>query len=106
MQKDIVDRRGFAKYFGLCTVDDEQRAAVVFVAKFDVDHALGVFVGVRIEENAVDDAEDGGGGANAEHQGEDGADSKAGRFEELPKRETQILHQGSHGPTSAARYTC
>ncbi len=55
-------------------------------------HDIGrVLVGKGMEEKRVDDAEDGGVGADAEGQGEDG-DGREGRVAgKLPQRIAQIL---------------
>ena len=61
-----------------------------------MDHAVVVFVGVGIEQDAVDNAEDGGGGADAEHEREHRGDDEAGRFAELAEGEAEILHERVH----------
>jgi hypothetical protein len=68
-------------------VHDEQRSAAILVAELDVHHAIRVLVGIRIEEHAIDDAEDSRGCPDSQHQGKHGAGGKTGRFRELPKRE-------------------
>jgi hypothetical protein len=62
-----------------------------------VHHAVVVFVRVGVEEDTIDDTEDGGGGANAKHQRENGGDYEAGRLAKLAKGEAHVLQQGPHG---------
>jgi hypothetical protein len=47
------------------------------------DEAAAVAVGKGLEEDAVDDAEEGGGGSDAEGEGEDGGEGEAGRLAKL-----------------------
>jgi hypothetical protein len=63
------------------------------VAQFDVDHAVGVFIGVRVEQDGADDAEDRNTGADAEREGTDSYDGKAGGPPELPKAVAKILQK-------------
>jgi len=56
--------------------------------------ALCVFVGVGIEESAINDAEDGCGGAAAEREGEDGNSGESWRFTELAEGEAAIREDG------------
>jgi len=67
LQKEVIDRGGLVNLVGLGAVDDEQGATAILVAELDMHHALGVLVGIRIEEHAIDHAEDGRGCANPEH---------------------------------------
>ena len=62
----------------------------------DDDELAAVGVGEGLEEDAVDDAEDGGGGADAQGQGEDRGEREAGRLPQLPERIEQILSQVLH----------
>ncbi len=57
----------------------------------------GVRVRQRAEEDGVDDAEDGGVGADAEREGEDGHEREAGRFAELAESEAEVVHGFSEG---------
>jgi hypothetical protein len=50
------------------------------IEKLNGREAIGVAVGVGTDEDSVDDAEDGGGGANAESEREDGGESECGAF--------------------------
>ena len=49
----------------------------------------------------IDDAEDGGGGADAERQGGDGDRAEAGALAQHPRRKPQIGAQDVHGETSS-----
>ncbi len=96
LQEDIIDGRCLAKLLGLGAVDNQKRPTAIFIAKLHVDHAIGVFVGIWVEEYAIDHAEDGCGRSDSQHQGKNGADGKPRRFEELPESVANILHQGPH----------
>ena len=52
--------------------------------------ALGIFVWIRIKENAVDDAENGCSRADAEGEGEDCGRGESWRFSKLTEREAAI----------------
>ncbi len=60
------------------------------------DDALGVRIRERLEEHSVDDAEDGGAGADAEREGEYGDDGEARRFREHSQAILQVLKQRLH----------
>jgi hypothetical protein len=62
----------------------------------DDDEAATVAVGEGLEEDAVDDAEKGGGGSDAEGEGEDGGEGEAGGLAELAKAVAQVLQDGMH----------
>jgi hypothetical protein len=57
----------------------------------DIYELFGMRVGERVEESCVDHAEDGGGGADAEGDGENGDGAKAGRFAQHAQTVTKIL---------------
>jgi hypothetical protein len=48
-------------------IREEQWTATVFVVELDVNHAVVVLIRIRVEEDTLDNAEDGGGRADAEH---------------------------------------
>ncbi len=52
---------------------------------------LGVAEGVGVQKGGVDDAEHGGGGADAEGEGDDGGEGKAGIFEKLAEGVAEVL---------------
>ncbi len=59
------------------------RGSFLARAAFEEGHeAVGVGVGKRLEEDGVDDREDGAVGADAQHQGEDDGEEEGGAFEE------------------------
>jgi hypothetical protein len=62
----------------------------------DDDEAAAVAVGEGLEEDAVDYAEEGGGGSDAEGQGEDGGEGEAGGLSELAKTVAEVLKDGVH----------
>jgi hypothetical protein len=57
----------------------------------DDDEAAAVAVGEGLEEDAVDYAEEGGGGSDAEGEGEDGGEGEAGGFAELAEAVADVL---------------
>ncbi len=61
-----------------------------------VRHAVGAFVRVGIQQHRVNDAEDRGGGADAQRQRKDGRRGEARTLAHLPKGEDRVLQQGSH----------
>src|ERR1700675_5046779 len=72
-------------------------AIALLVVELDMHHAVVIFVRVRIKQDAIDNAEDGGCRADAKRQGENRCDDKARRLPKLAKREAQVLQQGPHG---------
>jgi hypothetical protein len=50
------------------------------IEKAELDHAVGVRIGKGIDEDGVNDGEDGACGANAESEREDGGEDEAGAF--------------------------
>jgi hypothetical protein len=67
-----------------------------FVAELDVDHAVGVLIRIGVKKDGVDDAENGGGGADAEGKRQDGGENKARRLAELAEGEANVLQQVLH----------
>ncbi len=58
----------------------------------DGDEAAGILEGQRCEEKRVDGAEDGGGGSDAEGQGEDGGEGEARGLAELASGVAEVGH--------------
>jgi hypothetical protein len=71
---DAVDRSRLVELLKLLAVQDYVVIVAGFVLQAKFDHAVGAGVRVRVEENGVNEAEDGAGGANADGQGEDGGE--------------------------------
>ena len=73
--------------------------AVVVAVDLGPDHddAVGLVVGKGSEERGVDDAEDGGVGADAEGESEDGDGGEAGVFEEETEAEDEVAPTVAHG---------
>src|SRR5260370_16296 len=61
-----------------------------------LDGAADDGVRKRVDEDSVDDAEDGAGGANAESEGEDGGQREAGTLAEFAEGVAEIREQGLH----------
>ena len=70
----------------------------------DKKELLGILIGKRLEEDGVDDAENGGIGADAEGQREDGYESEAGILLQHAEREFQILKERGHSHLGARLY--
>jgi hypothetical protein len=62
----------------------------------DDDETAAVAVGEGLEEDAVDYAEESGGGSDAEGEGEDCSEGEAGGFAELAKAVANVLEDGVH----------
>src|SRR6185312_3337210 len=79
--------------------------AVVAAVDLRPNHndAVGLVVREGREERGVDDAEDGGIGANAEREGEDGDGGEARVFEEKAKAEDEVAPAIAHGSPSCGR---
>jgi hypothetical protein len=58
--------------------------------------AFGVGIRVRVDEDGVDYGEDGGGGADAESQGEDAGQSETGTFAEFAAGVAKVRNYGLH----------
>ncbi len=78
---------------------------VAFTGDFGPDdHELaGMRVGERGEQRGVDDAEDGGVGADAQGQSEDGDCGEAGIFAEKAETKTKVAQQVGHAWGSVSR---
>jgi hypothetical protein len=50
-------------------------------------HAIGIFIWIRIEQNSVDHAKDGGCGANPQGERQDRGEDETGSLAELAKGE-------------------
>ena len=59
----------------------------------ELDDAVGVGIGERLEQDGVDDGEDGGVGSDAKGQGCDGCDGEAGIFEEAAQGVLEVMPQ-------------
>ena len=62
----------------------------------ELDDAVGVRIGERLEEDGVDDGEDGGVGSDAEGQGGDGCDGEARVLEEAAQGVFEVMPQVGH----------
>ena len=56
--------------------------------------AAGIFVGIRVEERTIENAEDGSGGTNTEGESENGNGGEAAVFAQIAQRMTKILKEG------------
>src|ERR1700737_4172130 len=97
LQEDIIQGGDFSQLFVSGAIDNEKTPALVLVIELNVHHPVVVLVRIRIEQYAIDNAEDSGRGADAKHQGENRGNDKARRLAKLAKCEAQVLQQGPHG---------
>ena len=63
----------------------------------DVDQPVGMWIRQRLEQHAVDDAEDGGDGADAERQRERRNDQEPRLLSEAAASVTEVFEDRSHG---------
>ena len=59
----------------------------------DLHDAVGIAKGERLEQDLVNDAEDGGVGSDAEGHDDGGHEGEAGIFPEQPKSEAKVLQE-------------
>jgi hypothetical protein len=91
LESDDTLERFKPAHLGNFGTAETHRGIVPFrIAKIDDREAICVAVGVRIDEDGVDDAEDGGGGADAECEGEDGGDGEGGAFAKFAERVAEV----------------
>ena len=64
----------------------------------ELNQTVGMRIRQRLEEDRIDDAEDGRVGADPKGEGDDGHDGKTGGFCELPKTELKVRDQWVLGP--------
>src|SRR5260370_36329761 len=80
---DVFERLGLAKLINLRAVQARVPVTAGFIHQPNLHDALGPGVGEGVDENGVNDAEDGAGGADAESEGEDGGQGEAGALAEF-----------------------
>jgi hypothetical protein len=95
---------------GLVVALPVEKVGVVDGSAFDAgdrvvegDELAGLWVGERIEENAVDNGEEGGVGANAESQSENGDGGEERRLAERAKSVTKVLQESDNGAPPKGR---
>src|SRR5216683_7907665 len=93
---DIFERLGLAKLINLRAVQARVPVTAGFIHQPNLHNALGPGVRKWIDEDGVDDAEDGAGGAYAESEGEDGGQREAGALAEFAEGVAEIGEQGLH----------
>ena len=64
-----------------------------------IDHAIGVGISERLEQNRIHDREDGGVGSDAERQRGNGSDGEAGVLPEHLQRVLDVVEQVAHCAT-------
>jgi hypothetical protein len=97
-----LDTLGLPQQFKLRPSDPNPPVVAAFVYHREVDHAVGALVGKGVCQQAVDYAEHGGRGADAQRERNDGSESEAGLLADLAEEEPKIL-QHLHLDAGAAR---
>jgi hypothetical protein len=77
----------------VCRRDNVARPVARDVVFPDDDKAIGIRIGQRLENHAADNAENGGGGADAQCQREDRGDGEPRRAQERANGKPQILEK-------------
>ena len=77
MSEGVLDYWGIANVLPLRWGEDNS-VLPGLLAQAQVDHPIGGAVGVRIHDDGVDDAEDGGSGRDTESDGQIAANEKSG----------------------------
>src|SRR5260370_22634377 len=93
---DVFERLGLAKLINLRAVQARIPVTAGFIHQPNLYNAVGPGVRKWVDEDSVDDAEDGAGGANAECQGEDGGQREAGALAEVAEGVAEIGEQEWH----------
>ena len=70
--------------------------AIATVVEAERDHALRLGIRKRTKKNGVNEAENGGVGADAKRERENHDRGKSGGLREHPDRVFQVLHQRAH----------
>src|ERR1039458_9673442 len=91
------DRARLPDLANLGTVQSRPVLVAGLILERQVRHAVRVLIRIGIHQNAVNYAEDGRSGADAQRQREDGGESEAGTLPQLPEGEDRILKQDAHG---------
>ena len=96
MRDDAFDGFGLAKLLDLRAVEAGVADVAGFIDEAELDHAVGAGVGEGIDEDGVNDGEDGACGADAEGEGEDGGEDEAGAFAEFASGVLEVGEEGLH----------
>jgi hypothetical protein len=76
--------------------EQQSRHAAVLVQQLDVHHAIVVFVGIGVEQDAIHHAEDSRGRANTQSKRKDRRQREAFVFQQLTSGEAKILQYRFH----------
>src|SRR6266851_2114416 len=93
---DVFERLGLAKLINLRAVQARILVTAGFIHQPNLHNALGAGVREWIDQDGVDDAEDGAGSANPERQREDCGQREAGALAEFAEGVAEIGEQGLH----------
>ncbi len=80
---DAIDGFGLSKLLDLRAVEAGVADVAGLIEKAELDHSVGAGVGEWVDQDGVNHAEDGACGADAESEGEDGGQDKAGALAEF-----------------------
>jgi hypothetical protein len=64
--------------------------------RWKIDHAIGIGIGERLEQNRIHNREDGGVGSDAQRQAGNGCDGKSGRLREYSHSMLHIAYESPH----------
>ena len=101
--EDAFEGFGLAKLGHLGAGETGEAVVAGCVDQAKLHDAIGAGVGERIDEDGVDDAEDGASGSNAEGEGEDGGQREAGALAEFASGVAQVGRQRLHGHLAGNR---
>ena len=96
LKEDILNGRSVANGGKSGAIGEEQRTPAIFVVELNVNHAVVIFVGIGVEEYAIDNAEYRCGRTDAQHQRENRGKHEAWCFSELAEAKAQVLKKGPH----------
>ena len=97
MRHDFRDGLRGAQLIDFSRGEEEVALGVAgLVIEIDEGQMRGIAIGVGVDENAVENAVDGGGCADAERHGEDGGESVDPMLAQLAKCEGEIVEECPH----------
>ena len=94
---DAFDGFGLAELLDLRAVEAGVAGVAVFIEETDLHHAVGARVGEWVDEDGVNDGEDGACGADAEGERENGGQDEAGALAEFARGVLEVGEERLHG---------
>ena len=87
----VLDHRGLANLLPLSTGKSDSLWSTRARVNAQMDHAVGPEIGVGIDQETIDHAEDGRGGADAKRQREDSGKREPRHLDQLPDTVADVL---------------